>query len=85
MAYARFNGDWMADDFPEDIEFIWHASTYGYSIARWDDINHWDHRYGVYRFTGKGQPKKAIGVFDSPQEVVAMLKLILASEEHNDR
>ena len=82
MAYARFNGDWMADDF-EDIGFIWHASTYGYSIARWGDALHWGHKYGVYRSIGDG--KVPIGVFDSPQEVVAMLKLILASEEHNVR
>jgi hypothetical protein len=81
MAYARFNGDWMADDFGDAIEFIWHASAHGYSIARWDDINHWSHKYGVYR--NVEDTKIAIGVFDSPQEVVAMLKLILASEEHD--
>jgi hypothetical protein len=82
MAYAHFNGDWMAEDFEDAIEFIWHTSTYGYNIARWDDALHWGHKYGVYRDVDGA--RKVIGVFNSPQEVVAMLKLILASEEHND-
>lgn len=79
------NSDWMADDFGDAVSTIWNASTYGYGVVRWDDPMHLGYRYGLSRVVGPNQGKVPIGVFDTPQEVIAMVKLILASEEHDGR
>ena len=85
MAIAKHNGDWLAEDFDDAVPVIWNASTYGYGVDRLDDPLRWGFTYGIWKRIGPNQGKVPVGTFDSPQEVVAMIKLILASEEHDGR
>lgn len=78
------NGDWLADDFGDGVVAVWNASTYGYGVERWHDYMTCTYKYGLWRRCRPSDPRSAkerVGVFDSPEEVIAMLKLILASEE----
>jgi hypothetical protein len=77
-------GDWLAEDFEDAVPIIWNASTYGYGVDKWTDIANWLPKYGLWRL-GSDQGKVAVGTFDSPQEVVAILKLILANEEQEQQ
>lgn len=79
------NGDWMAEDFGDELHPLLQSFGRGFALARWNDPMHWGYRYGLSRVVGPNRGKVPIGVFDSPQEVIAMIKLILASEEHDER
>lgn len=83
MAMTRemreFKGDWLALTFEDDLYTIWCALAEGYGVDRWHSPNLYDYQYGVWKRCGGSKVK--VGVFDTPEEVVAMIKLILASEE----
>lgn len=81
---AEYKDDWLARTFDDDLYTIWCALAEGYGIDRWSSPNLYDYQYGIWRQVGPNKGKVKVGVFDTPEEVVAMLKLILASEEFND-
>lgn len=82
---AQHKGDWLAEEFEDSVSVIWNASTYGYGVDRWDDTTTWRPKYGLWRRVGPNQGRVVIGVVDSPEEVVAMLRLLIASGEHDER
>jgi len=82
-AVAEYKGDWLALTFEDNLSILWSAFAGGYGVDRWENHNLYDYQYGVWK-AGNDNAKIKIGVFDTPEEVVAMLKLILASEEFSD-
>lgn len=84
IAKRQHIGDWLADDFEDAVPIIWNASTYGYGVDRWDDWDRYMPKYDLWRRVGPNQGKVAVGTFDSPQEVVAILKILLANHEHDE-
>jgi hypothetical protein len=82
-AVAEYKGDWLALTFEDNLSILWSAFAGGYGVDRWTSPNLYEYQYGVWK-AGNNNAKIKIGVFDTPEEVVAMLKLILASEEFND-
>lgn len=56
------------------------AMSKGYGFEKISDPMQYEPKYGMYRVIGPNRGKVAVGVFDSKEELVAMLKLILASE-----
>jgi len=85
MAITReLKGEWLTLTFEDNLSIIWRAFAGGYGIDRWTSPNLYDYQYGVWKQPTPGGRKEKVGVFDTPEEVVAMLKLILASEEFND-
>lgn len=60
---------------------VWEAITRGYGIERWHSPDMYGYKYGLWRAVGPNQGKVPVGVFDTPEEVVAILKLIFASTE----
>ena len=81
---AEHKGDWLAMTFEDNLDEVWAAFYKGFGVERWHNPGLYDYQYGVWRIVGPNQGKVKVGVFDTPQEVVAMLKLLLASEEFDD-
>lgn len=71
-------GDWIHKTFEDDIDVIWRAMLKGYGVDRMNSQLLYDHQYGIWRSVE--QSRVPIGTFNTPEEVVAMLKLLLASE-----
>lgn len=87
----QFKGDWLMKDFDfgfEDeakdesaAEVILRGMSKGYGIEKWHDPQKAWPTYGLWRAVGPNKGRVSIGTFAHPEELIAMLKLILASEE----
>lgn len=83
--YVHHKGDWIYATFGDDVTVLWNASTYGYGVDKQIDQMWQEPKYGIWRRVGPNQGRVVIGVVDSPEEVVAMLRLLIASGEHDER
>lgn len=81
MANVRFKGEWLARDFEgeDDLDIILNSFVKGYGVEKWNDPAKAWPTYGLYKVGDEG--RVALGTFAHPDELIAMLKLILASEE----
>ncbi len=68
-------------EFANDYNILFDAFQRGYGIERWHSPDMYGYKYGLWRAVGPNQGKVPVGVFDTPEEVVAILKLIFASTE----
>lgn len=74
-------GDWITKTFEDDMDVIWKAMLKGYGVDRMNNNPLYDHQYGVWKASApNSMGRVAIGIFNTPEEVVAMLRLLLASE-----
>lgn len=64
----------------EALELSLVAMVKGYGFEKIHRVDWAWPKYGLWRAVGPNQGKVSIGTFDSKEELVAMLKLILASE-----
>ncbi len=77
----RYDGDFLVNTFGDDFVVVWEAIQKGYGLEKWHSPDMYEYKYGLWRAVGPDQTKEPVGVFDTPQEVVAILKLIFASTE----
>lgn len=74
---------WLPE-FRTQAEVLLRAWQLGYGVDRWSRPELYEFQYGVYKTMGPNR-RVSMGVFDTPEEVVGMLKLLLATAEKDDR
>lgn len=78
-AYDHIPIHWLPE-FKQEYDLLLRAWQRGYQIDRWNSPESIRFKYGVY----KKQPAReadVFGVFDSPEEVVGLLRFLLATAE----
>lgn len=70
---------WLPE-FKPDYNVLLRAWNKNYGIDRWNTPESLSYKYGVYKVRGPGD-KEVIGVFENPEEVVGLLRFLLATAE----
>lgn len=70
---------WLPE-FKEDYDVLLDAWQKCYGIDRWNSPESLSFKYGVYKSNGLGK-KEVLGVFDNREEVIGLLRFLLATAE----
>lgn len=81
--YAKTIG-WLERYFgTEGMYVITKAGAYGYGIEVMSRVDSINYQYGVFK-KERDKPRVGLGIFDTPDEAVNMLKLLTATEGNDD-